>query len=151
MRMFGFGRSERIRGSKIENDGDLSPSAPLMPESKITKPVSRKTGRTEVFAVRVGKSFKSEILRLLAELQLERHNAGNHGRRVTEGEIMELMLEAYKAARRNGDAAGHAVPLADDVWCGAHEISRHMGISPSEVIERLVVQKIAELGLFARV
>ncbi len=59
---------------------------------------------------------------------------------------MELMLEAYKAARRNGEAAGHAVPLADDVWCGAHEISRRMGISPAEVIERLVVQKIAELN-----
>ena len=149
MRMFGFGRLERNRGSKSENDGDLNPSAPTTPQSKITKPVSRKTGRTEVFAVRVGKSFKGEILRLLAEVQLERQKTGDRCRRVTEGEIMELMLEAYKAARRNGDAAGHAVPLADDVWCGAHEISRRMGISPSEVI--LVVEKIAELGLFDRV
>src|SRR6202042_906795 len=68
--------------------------------------VRSRTGRTDVYAVRVRESFKGEILRLQAELQLERQKSNAKARRVTEGEIIELMLEAYKVARRNGEICG---------------------------------------------
>ena len=87
---------------------------------------------------------------LQAELQLERQKLKGKARKVTEGEVIELMLEAFKAARRNGDAAGNAVPLADDVWQGVHEIARRLQCSSAEVVEQLVVQKVAELGLLPR-
>jgi hypothetical protein len=77
--------------------------------------VRSRTGRTDVYAVRVRESFKGEILRLQAELQLERQKSNGKARRVTEGEIIELMLEAYKVARRNGEACENEVPLTKDV------------------------------------
>lgn len=112
--------------------------------------VRRRTGRTEVYAVRVRDSFKGEILGLQAELQLERRKSSGTARKVTEGEIIELMLEAYKATRRNGEAGGGAVLLTKDVWDGVHEIARHLGSPAARVIEELVVHKIAELGLLPR-
>ena len=112
--------------------------------------IRRRTGRTEVYAVRVRDSFKGEILGLQAELQLERQKASGKARKVTEGEIIELMLEAYKAARRNGEAGGNAVPLAKDVWDGVHEIARRLQSPPAAIVEELVVHKIAELGLLPR-
>ena len=69
---------------------------------------------------------------------------------MTEGEIIELMLEAYKATRRNGEAGGNTVLLTKDVWDGVHEIARHFASPAAEVIEELVVHKIAELGLLPR-
>jgi hypothetical protein len=66
----------------------------------------------EGLTVHVRESFKGEILGLQAELQVERQKASGNARKVTEGEIIELMLEAYKTARRNGEAGGKAVPLA---------------------------------------
>ena len=110
----------------------------------------RRTGRTEVYAVRVRESFKGEILGLQAELQLERQKLKGKARRVTEGEVIDLMLEAFKVARRNGGADGNAVPLANDVWQGVHEIARRLQCSPADVVEQLVVQKVAELGLLPR-
>ena len=46
--------------------------------------VRRRTGRTEVYAVRVRGSFKGEILALQAELQLERRKSSGTARKVTE-------------------------------------------------------------------
>lgn len=112
--------------------------------------VHRRTGRTDVYAVRVRETFKGEILAVQAELQLERQRAKGKARKVTEGEIIELMLEGFKTARRNGDVAGNAVPLANDVWQGVHEIARQMQISPAAVVEQLVVEKVAALGLLPR-
>src|ERR1700733_2180848 len=82
--------------------------------------VRSRTGRTDVYAVRVRENFKGEILALQAELQLERQTSNGKARRVTAGEIVELMLETYKAARRNGETCGNAVPLKRDVWDGVH-------------------------------
>jgi hypothetical protein len=112
--------------------------------------VRRRTGRTEVYAVRVRDSFKGEILGLQAELQLERRKSSRTARKVTEGEIIELMLEAYKATRRPGEAGGNAVLLTKDVWDGVHEIARHLGSPAAQVIEELVVHRIAALGLLPR-
>jgi hypothetical protein len=111
--------------------------------------VRRRTGRTDVYAVRVRESFKGEILTLQAELQLERQKSNGKARKVTAGEIIELMLETYKGVRRNGDC-GNAVPLTKDIWDGVHEIARRLQSSPAVVVEQLVVHKIAELGLLPR-
>jgi hypothetical protein len=86
---------------------------------------------------------------LQAEVQLERQKSNGQARKVTEGEVIELMLEAYKAARRDGEC-GNAVPLTNDVWDGVHEIARRLQTSPAEIVEQLVVHKIAELGLLPR-
>jgi hypothetical protein len=107
--------------------------------------VRRRTGRTEVYAVRV-----RDIVGLQAELQLERRKSSGMARKVTEGEIIELLLEAYKATRRNGEPGGNAVLLTKDVWDGVHEIARHLASPAAQVIEELVVHKIAELGLLPR-
>jgi hypothetical protein len=69
---------------------------------------------------------------------------------VTEGEIVELMLETFKASQRNDERCGNALPLTKDVWEGLHEIARRLQSSPVDVVEQLVVQKIAELGLLPR-
>jgi len=110
----------------------------------------RRTGRTSVYAVRVSENFKGEMLTLQAELQLERHEVMGKAKRITEGEIIEKMLEVFKAARRSSSPIGNAVPLAKDVWQGVDAIARRLGISPAAVVEQLVVQKVAELGLLPR-
>jgi hypothetical protein len=112
--------------------------------------VRRRTGRTEVYAVRVRDSFKGEILALQGQLQLERQKSSRAARKVTEGEIIELMLEAYKATRRTGEAGENAVLLTKDVWDGVHEIARHSASPAAQVVEELVVHRIAELGLLPR-
>jgi hypothetical protein len=117
---------------------------------EVNRRVRHRTGRTDVYAVRVRESFKGEILTLQAELQLERQKSNGKAKKVTEGEIIELMLEAFKVARRNGEACGNAVPLTKDIWDGVHEIARCLQSSPAEIVEQLVVHKIAELGLLPR-
>ena len=112
--------------------------------------VRRRTGRTEVYAVRVRDSFKGEILGLQAQLQFERQMSSGPARKVTEGEIIELMLEAYKATRRTGETGGNAVLLTKDIWDGVQEIARHLASPAAQVVEELVVHKIAELGLLPR-
>jgi hypothetical protein len=113
-------------------------------------PRRAKTGRTAVYAVRVRTTFKSEMLQLQAELQLERQQQARSPGRVTEGEVIETMLEAFQAARRNGGTAAASVALADEVWQGIDAIARHEHCSAAQTIERLVVQRIAELGLLPR-
>jgi hypothetical protein len=112
--------------------------------------VRSRSGRTDVYAVRVRESFKGEILRLQAELQLERQKSNGKARKATEGEVIELMLETYKGARRNREVCGNALLLSKDVWDGVHEIARRLQSSPAEIVEQLVVHKIAELGLLPR-
>ena len=112
--------------------------------------LGRRTGRTKVYAARVRDGFKGEILALQAELQLEHQNMNRRARKVTEGELLELMLDALKTARRNGGAIGYAVPIANDVWQAVHEIARRLQCSPADVVEQLVVQKIDQLGLLPR-
>ena len=111
------------------------------------RPARQRTGRTEAYSVRVRESFKGEMLALQAEIQLERHKSKGKARKVTEGEVIELMMEAFKTARRNGEVTGPAVPIADDIWQCVHEIARHQQIPAAQVLEELVVQKVAELRL----
>ena len=124
----------------------------LPPETNSTKNerAERPTARRQIYAVRVRDNFKGEILTLQAELQLERQKRNCRSKKVTDGEIMEMMLDSFKAARRDGATSGNAVPVADDVWLGVHELARGLDCSPAEVVERLVVEKIAELRLLPR-
>lgn len=46
-----------------------------------------------------------------------------------------------------GQACVNAVPLTKDIWDGVHEIAHRLQSSPAEILEQLVVRKIAELGL----
>jgi hypothetical protein len=126
-----------------------SVNAPAAEHRRVRRRTGR-TGRTEVYAVRVRDSFKGEILALQGQLQLERQKSSRAARKVTEGEIIELMLEAYKATRRTGEAGGNAVLLTKDVWDGVHEIARHSASPAAQVVEELVVHRIAELGLLPR-
>jgi hypothetical protein len=60
-----------------------------------------------------------------------------------------IQVETYKVARsREGSAS--AVPLSKDVWDGVHQIARRLQSSPAEIVELLVVQKMAELSLLPR-
>jgi hypothetical protein len=150
-----FGSIAR-NGGKNERDPVVTAEAPaeLRHADESTGGRNRRTrsrtGRTDVYAVRVRETFKGEILGLQAELQLERQKLNGKARKVTEGEIIELMLEAYKIARDRGEACGNAVPLTKDIWDGVHEIARRLQSSPAEIVEQLVVRKIAELGLLPR-
>ncbi len=145
-----------VRSGKNEADAIVTAEAPAELGHCDEAPAAghrrmrRRTGRTEVYAVRVRDSFKGEILGFQAELQLDRQKTSGKARKVTEGEIIELMLEAYKAARRHGEAGGSAVPLARDVWDGVHAIARRLQSPPAAIVEQLVVHKIAELGLLPR-
>ena len=109
-----------------------------------------KSGRTEVYAVRVRETFKGEILTLQAELQLERQKLYRKAKKVTEGEIIELMLETFKNVRSDADTSVDAVLLSNDVRQGVHKIARHLQCSPAEVVERLVVRMVGELELVPR-
>lgn len=119
------------------------PSLTPPPENGSAPPVAR----SEIYSVRVRPGFKGEVLALQAQLQLERQRSGGKARRVTEKEIMELMLDAYKVARRNGDLAGHAVPIANDVWYALGLIARQQQVPAGEILEQLIIAKVAELGL----
>ncbi|MBS0251581.1 MAG: hypothetical protein JSR78_11030 [Proteobacteria bacterium] len=147
-----FGRGGGME-EQPQGQSELPLAAPATAAPQVTgmksRP-SRVTGRTEVYAVRVRESFKGDVRRTVAEIELERQQGNAQARKVTEGEVMELMLEALKVARRNGGPSGYAVPLADDVWRGAAKLGRRMQMSAGEVIERLVVDKIAALGVLER-
>ncbi|MFA5957815.1 hypothetical protein [Hyphomicrobium sp.] len=146
-----FGRGDRKEDQSQEQNELPFAASHAAPATTAGKPrPSRATGRTEVYAVRVRDTFKGEVRRAVAEIELERQKTGSQARKVTEGEVMEIMLEALKATRRNGGASGYAVPLADDVWRGASELGRRMQMPAGEVIERLMVKEIAALGLLAR-
>jgi hypothetical protein len=105
------------------------------------------SARRVVYGVRVREGFKGEILALQAELQYESQQLTGKMRKVTDGEIMELMLKALKAERRNGGAEGKAVALADEVREAIDEIARRLRKPAAEVLEELIVEKMIELGL----
>lgn len=117
---------------------------------KTVTPSVKGIRRSAQYSVRVQEGFKREILLLQAQLQEERQRNGGSARKVTEGELIELMLEIYKFARREGCITGHAVPIKDEVWDGLRQIAHHEGASPAEVFEQLVVEKFVALGLQAR-
>jgi len=106
-----------------------------------------KSLRDAVYAVRVREGFKSEMLRLQAELQLERQDQFGKCGKVTGGEVVELMLQAFKAMRGKHKPSPLAVPLSQDVCEGIHAIARFCRITPAQVVEALVVRQINELGL----
>lgn len=146
-------------GSKVKSDNvpiaaelehAIQPVADARTSDDERKRPGRKTGRTEVYAVRVRETFKGEILTLQAELQLERQKSNGKAKKVTEGEIVELMLETFKCARSEANTSLDSVPLSNEVRQGVHEIARHLQCSPAEVVERLVVQMVGELGLVPR-
>jgi len=120
---------------------------PAVPD---TSTGSKTPGSTAPYTVRARRGFKSEVIGLLTELQAERLNKHGATKRVTEREMLELMLDAYKAVRRNGGASGYAVPLPEEVWLGVQEIARQTSCSPAEALESLIVEKLEALGLAGR-
>ena len=121
---------------------------PVTTDAAVETPV--RFSQTSPYTVRVRSSFKGEVIALLTELQAERLNKHGATRRVTEREMMELMLDAYKAVRRNNGASGYASPLPEEVWLGVQAIGKEMGCSPAEAVESLVVEKLEALGLAGR-
>lgn len=115
--------------------------------SPIAEPPKARSARTSVYGVRVADTFKGEMLALQAELQLERQRQSPKARKVTEGEVIEAMLDCFKTARTGGASSGLAVSLPAEVWQGIHAIARHRRMSPSQVVEELVVRQVAELRL----
>ena len=69
---------------------------------------------------------------------------------MTEREMLELMLHAYKAVRRNVGASGYAAPLPEVVWLGVQEIARQTSCSPAEALDSLIVEKLEALGFAGR-
>ncbi len=95
--------------------------------------------------MRVHVGFKGEVLELQVELQLERQKHGGKAPRITEGEIIELMLKTFKAAR--------CCPCDADT--GRHMLEAEADRAPiaqgaGRGLKRLVVEKVAELGLILR-
>ena len=136
----GFGRS-------LPKPAPATAEAPAVPD---TIAGSKTPGQTAPYTVRVRSSFKSEVVALLTELQAERLNKHGATKRVTEREMLELMLDAYKAVRRNGGASGYAAPLPQDVWLGIQEIAKETACSPAEALEGLIVEKLEALGFAGR-
>jgi hypothetical protein len=119
------------------------------PATRDAKPKKR-TGRVAVFAVRVRNTFKGDILALQSEFQLARWSLDETARKASEGEVMEFLLDSGKAALCNGAATPSQVPLANAVCLGLQEIARHLDCSPADAGERLVAEKIGELGLLPK-
>ena len=141
---------DRLAEPPLATHADPSPNDGELPvaDDRLSR---QRSGRTHVYSARVGAGFRGEVLRLQAQLQLERQSVeGNRARRVTDGEVLELMLEALKCARRNGESSGYAVSVADEVWLGVHELARRMQQAPADVLEQLVADKLDELGLLPR-
>jgi len=138
----GFGRST------TKPEAAKTGQAPVASATTIETRVP--TAQTTPYTVRARSSFKGEVVALLTELQAERLNKHGATRRVTEREMMELMLDAYKAVRRNNGASGYASPLPEEVWLGVQAIGKEIGCSPAEALESLVVEKLEALGLAGR-
>ncbi len=120
-----------------------SPAQPTAP----AKRTRRKTGRTQVYSVRVRDGFKADILCLQAELQIEQSRLPGRARKISEGEVVEQMLQAFKASRTGGPDQAGAMMLSSEVMQGIRAIADAERITPAEAVERLVVQRFAQLGL----
>lgn len=110
------------------------------------KAMRRRTGRTAVYAARVTEGFKDKLVALQAELILEQCRNGK-ARRITDGELLEILLETFKALRRDRDREQATNIVSDDVWEGLRAIAAHFGVKPEEALERIVVEKVDELRL----
>jgi hypothetical protein len=93
----------------------------------------KKTGRTEYFGVRVTEGFKKRCVRLAGDLTEQR----DAKKRVTLGELLEVMADAYDLLGEVG-AADRELLL---------KIAAKMKISDDEVLQTLVGAKAKELGL----
>ena len=137
-----------VKGSNAAATPNTAPQElPIVPLQPAVISIRTASRRDTVYAVRVRDDFKSDILSLQAQIQLERREQLGKCRKVTEGEVVELMLEAFKASRGNGEASSPAVPLSKDVLEGIHMIARFRRIAASQVVEELVVREIGHLGL----
>lgn len=149
MGWFSWFRRERKSGKPVATpnvkSAALASDVPALPFPKLE--AGSKGGRSQLYSVRVGGSFKGDIRSIQSVLQAERLRMDCKARKVTEGETIELALEALRAMLRNGEITGHAVPISDPVWQGLQLIARHQQMSPAEVFEKLVVEKFAELKL----
>jgi hypothetical protein len=119
------------------------------PAAEMAKPRS-KARQTRPYRVRVRQGFEREILLLQGQIQTERQQGGGKARKVTQGEVVELMLESFLVARRNRECAGYAVPIPDDVWYGLDQIAHRLQMSKADAFEQLIIEKLTELGLIPR-
>lgn len=145
-----FGKAGLASGAETATPPIQKPTTADGQNGSSAKPRRRKTGRTCSYSVRVRDGFKGEILGLLAEMQVERLRLGGDARKFTEGELIEIMLSAFTAARQGRPADGMIVPLTADVWQGVQALARAQRTTPAIVLEELVVQKVAALGLVPR-
>lgn len=145
-----FAKSGPTTGVETATPPTQSPTTVDGQTGTSAKPRRRKTGRTCSYSVRVRDGFKREILELLAEIQIERLTQGGDARKMTEGELVEMMLSVFKAAGHGGHAEGMTVRLNADIWHGLHAIAHARRTTPHVVLEELVVRKVAELGLLPR-
>ena len=120
-----------------------TPAQPAAPPKR----TRRTSGRTQVYSVRVRDGFKADILCLQAELQIEQSRMPGPARKIAEGEVIELVLQAFKASRASSPALAGAMTLSNEVIEGIRAIADAERITPAEALERLVVQKFAQLGL----
>jgi hypothetical protein len=147
-----FGSRDKDRASNGGNAAAETGQVPGAAADRQTprKPAQTTSKRPEIYTARVRDGFKGEVRCLQAELQIARSRINGKAPKVTEGEVIEMMLDSFRKDRSVAEPRGPAAPIADEIWHAIHKIAHHQQISPSEVIERLVVQKVAELGLLPR-
>lgn len=151
MGFFGSRDKDRMSGGgNTAADAGHVPGTADVGRQTQPKPEPSTGKRTEIYTVRVRDGFKAEVRCLQAEIQIARSKNNGKAPKVTEGEVIELLLESFKMARSTPEPGGLAAPIADEIWQAVHKIADHHQISPAEVVERLVVKKVAELGLFPR-
>lgn len=146
------------KGDNSQGGATAGPAAEGQPREVSTIPVGGGSagpprGPTEgrqVYSVRVRPSFKGEILSLVAKRQLQRQRRSGKARRVTEGEVMEVMLDAYRAFYRNGEMVGRAVPIPTVVWEGLERIAHELQMPVPDAFEHLVVEKLNQLAVMQR-
>lgn len=93
----------------------------------------KKTGRTEYFGVRVTEGFKVRFVNLAGDLTKQRQGK----KRVTLGELLEVMAESYELLGEVGEQERELL----------QKIAGKMKISSEEVVQTLLGAKAKELGL----
>ena len=92
-----------FKGRSRGDDGVPAIAQPMAPALVATpSPSRRRSGRTASYSVRVAEGFKGEVLRLQAEIQLERQVENGRASKVTEGEVVmdkNFTLEADEVAQ----------------------------------------------------
>lgn len=135
-------------GNNANAQATSSTATPAGPTSPTPKKPRRRTGRTVVYSVRVSDGFKADVLQLMSELQREQSAASKTPRHITEGEVIERILEHFTNCRINRTPQARSNgTLSNEIWEGVHTIARAEKKTPAQVLEELVVQRVAELGL----